>query len=98
MAWPRKWHLKRIGPDIVLQKQYRPPLDKVVIEVPAGLIDAGETAEQAAVRELEEETGYIGVVGQTSSIMFNGELHCDLLFRVILLTDNPARRSGVLHY
>ena len=28
------------------------------IELPAGLIDEGETAEQAAIRELEEETGY----------------------------------------
>ncbi|EHL00702.1 putative ADP-ribose pyrophosphatase [Glarea lozoyensis 74030] len=49
-----------------------PPLDKVVIEVPAGLVDAGETAEQAAVRELKEETGYVGVVSESSPVMFNG--------------------------
>ena len=55
-----------------MQKQYRPPVDKVCIEVPAGLVDAGETAEQAAVRELKEETGYVGVVSETSPIMFNG--------------------------
>ncbi|KIM57660.1 hypothetical protein SCLCIDRAFT_130000 [Scleroderma citrinum Foug A] len=42
----------------VVVEQYRPPIDKVVVELPAGLIDAEETAEQAAVRELEEETGY----------------------------------------
>jgi 8-oxo-dGTP pyrophosphatase MutT (NUDIX family) len=40
--------------------------------VPAGLIDAGETAEEAAVRELKEETGYIGVVSESSPVMFNG--------------------------
>lgn len=56
----------------MLQKQYRPPIDKVVIEVPAGLVDAGETAEQAAVRELKEETGYVGVVSESSPVMFNG--------------------------
>ena len=56
-----------------MQKQYRPPIDKVIIEFPAGLIDAGETAEEAAVRELKEETGYVGVASQTSTIMFNGE-------------------------
>lgn len=64
---------RSIGPEIILQKQYRPPLDKVTIEVPAGLIDEGETAEQAAVRELREETGYIGKATQSSPIMFNGE-------------------------
>jgi ADP-ribose pyrophosphatase len=30
----------------------------LLIELPAGLVDGGETAEQAAIRELEEETGY----------------------------------------
>ncbi|KAI8715050.1 Nudix hydrolase domain-containing protein [Fusarium sp. LHS14.1] len=38
--------------------QYRPPLDAYTIEWPAGLIDAEETPEQAAVREFKEETGY----------------------------------------
>ncbi|THH31377.1 hypothetical protein EUX98_g2830 [Antrodiella citrinella] len=42
----------------VIIEQYRPPIDKFVVELPAGLIDKGETAEQAAIRELEEETGY----------------------------------------
>ncbi|KAF9002000.1 NUDIX hydrolase domain-like protein [Cyathus striatus] len=42
----------------VVIEQYRPPIDKFIIELPAGLIDEGETAEEAAVRELEEETGY----------------------------------------
>jgi ADP-ribose pyrophosphatase len=58
-----------------LQKQYRPPVDKIVIEVPAGLIDAGETPEECAVRELLEETGYVGVAGERSPIMFNGIHH-----------------------
>lgn len=38
--------------------QYRPPLDSYTVEWPAGLIDADETAEQAARREFKEETGY----------------------------------------
>jgi 8-oxo-dGTP pyrophosphatase MutT (NUDIX family) len=63
-----------VGPEVLLQKQFRPPLDKVVIEVPAGLVDAGETAEEAAVRELKEETGYVGTVSETSPVMFNGTI------------------------
>ncbi|KAK7751126.1 ADP-ribose diphosphatase [Diatrype stigma] len=59
------------GPEIVLQKQYRPPIDKVCIEVPAGLVDEGETAEAAALRELKEETGYVGRIAETSPMMFN---------------------------
>lgn len=54
-AWPY-----RSGPEIVLQKQFRPPANQIMIEVPAGLVDEGETAEQSAVRELKEETGYVG--------------------------------------
>ncbi|KAF4971534.1 hypothetical protein FZEAL_9818 [Fusarium zealandicum] len=38
--------------------QYRPPLDAYTIEWPAGLVDADEKPEEAAVREFKEETGY----------------------------------------
>jgi ADP-ribose pyrophosphatase len=38
--------------------QYRPPLDAYTVEWPAGLVDAEESAEEAAVREFKEETGY----------------------------------------
>ena len=42
---------------IILEAQYRPSQDAIVVEMPAGLIDQGEDAAQAAVRELKEETG-----------------------------------------
>lgn len=42
--------------------QYRPPTQAICVEFPAGLIDAGETPEEAAIRELKEETGYSGKV------------------------------------
>ncbi|MCJ1400180.1 hypothetical protein MMC11_003384 [Xylographa trunciseda] len=42
--------------------QYRPPVQAMCVEFPAGLIDEGESPEEAAVRELKEETGYEGKV------------------------------------
>lgn len=38
---------------IVIVKQYRPPIKGWILEFPAGLIDAGETAEATALRELK---------------------------------------------
>ncbi|KAK3322800.1 NUDIX hydrolase domain-like protein [Apodospora peruviana] len=45
-------------PSTLIVIQYRPPHDAYTIEWPAGLIDANETPEEAAVREFKEETGY----------------------------------------
>ncbi|KAM0277501.1 hypothetical protein ACHAQH_005779 [Verticillium albo-atrum] len=77
---------KDSGPEIVLQKQYRPPIDAISIEVPAGLVDAGETAEQAAVRELKEETGYVGVASETSPVMFNDPGFCNTNTKMVHVT------------
>lgn len=45
---------------VILIRQFRPPVGKWVVELPAGLIDGGEAPEVAAFRELQEETGYVG--------------------------------------
>ena len=44
---------------IVTVKQFRFGVAKTTVEIPAGIIDKGEPPEQAAARELSEETGYI---------------------------------------
>jgi 8-oxo-dGTP pyrophosphatase MutT (NUDIX family) len=47
---------------LILIEQYRVPFQLPVLEFPAGLLDPGEQAGQAALRELAEETGYRGEV------------------------------------
>ena len=43
---------------LALIKQYRYPVKSIMIELPAGKIDAGENPETCALRELEEEIGF----------------------------------------
>ncbi len=43
---------------MLVVEQFRKPLEKMQVEIPAGKLDAGEEPEAAALRELEEETGY----------------------------------------
>jgi len=46
--------------ETLLVEQYRPPVGKRAVSFPAGLIDEGESPQDAALRELREETGYVG--------------------------------------
>lgn len=43
---------------LIMVRQYRYPINDFIYELPAGLVDRGETAREAALRELKEETGY----------------------------------------
>ena len=46
--------------NVVLTKQFRPGPEKILLELPGGLIDKKESPEEAARREFLEETGYSG--------------------------------------
>lgn len=66
---------------IVMVRQYRHAAQQTTLEMPGGVIDKGETAEEAAVREIREETGYAV-----------GELH--FLYKT---SPNPATNNNTAH-
>lgn len=57
---------------IPLVRQFRPAVETDVLELPSGAIDPGETPEQAARRELREETGC-----EAGELELLGRLHVD---------------------
>lgn len=45
--------------EVIMVKQFRYAFDKVLLEIPAGKLEKGEDPREAAIRELEEETGTV---------------------------------------
>jgi ADP-ribose pyrophosphatase len=77
---------------VVLIQQYRPSVGQVLWEIPAGGVNDGETAEEAAVRECEEEIGLVPGVVERIRGLYPAPGFCDeelIFFRVSSLTDPP---------
>ncbi|MBA5689315.1 NUDIX domain-containing protein [Rugamonas apoptosis] len=62
---------------VLMERQFRYPLDQVFIEFPAGKIDPGEDPLACAKRELEEETGYTAKDWQFVSVIHNAIAYSD---------------------
>ena len=56
---------------LVVERQYRYPMGRVMLEFPAGKIDAGEPPLACAMRELTEETGYAAGEWARAGILHN---------------------------
>lgn len=56
---------------VVVERQFRYPMGRVMLEFPAGKIDPGEPPLQCAVRELAEETGYTAREWARAGILHN---------------------------
>ena len=79
---------------VVLIRQYRYAVDERVWEIPAGRIDPGETPEEGARRELEEEIGYTAAALEPLCTFYTTPGFCDErmhLFRASGLRKVPAR-------
>ncbi len=67
---------------IVLVRQYRYPVDQTTFELPGGVIDKDEDPMQAAIREMQEETGY----------------HSDEVEFLCKLAPNPAINNNTAYF
>jgi len=72
------------GGRVIISRQYRPGIDEITDELPAGNIDGKETPKSTILRELLEETGYkpsrivyLGWFSMSNSNSFS-KLHCFL--------------------
>ena len=81
---------------MVLVKQFRKPLEKIVLEIPAGKIDPGEQDRpiETARRELEEETAYQAKVLEPVTAMYVSPGFANELLHIfyaedLIKVDNP---------
>ncbi|CAG1019223.1 ADP-ribose pyrophosphatase [Burkholderiaceae bacterium] len=56
---------------LVVERQFRYPLARVMLEFPAGKLETGEPVLQCAIRELAEETGYRAAEWARAGILHN---------------------------
>jgi 8-oxo-dGTP pyrophosphatase MutT (NUDIX family) len=76
----------------VMTEQYRHGTGKIALEFPAGIIDKGETPENAAIRELQEECGY--GIGEGRCPLGGGH---DNITYLGSFSVNPDRHRGRFH-
>jgi ADP-ribose pyrophosphatase len=71
----------------ILVRQYRHPLRRMSLEIPAGRIEPGQSALETAARELEEETGYLAQNFSLISAFYPTPGFCEEKLFVYLATE-----------
>ena len=72
---------------VLLVRQFRYPYEKVLTELPAGKLEIGEDPEQAALRELREETGAVPGTFQSLGELYPSPGYCGEIIRMYLARD-----------
>ncbi len=73
--------------DVLLVRQYKHGAGEILTELPAGMIDADETPEACAVRELAEETGYAGAAPEHVRTFFADPTNATGRFHLFVVRD-----------
>jgi ADP-ribose pyrophosphatase len=73
--------------NVIMVQQYRKPAEETLLEIPAGGIEKGEVPREAALRELQEETGYTADKIQHLSSFWTTPGFCTELMHAYLATD-----------
>ncbi|MFC3927853.1 NUDIX hydrolase [Streptococcus caprae] len=73
---------------IIIVKQYRKAIEQISYEIPAGKLEIGESGSErdAALRELEEETGYTGSISEIHEF-YTAIGFCNEKIKLYLATD-----------
>ena len=89
LAVPRAVFVVAITPggDVVLVRQYRHPVRDWTLEVPAGAVEDGESALDAARRELDEEVGGSSQSWRHLSTFYSSSAHLSLRSDAFLALD-----------
>lgn len=85
--------LARVGERILVVEQYRKPLGRNLVEIPAGKLERGEDPLEAAIRELQEETGYTAGRMEKIASFYSAPGFCDELLHLYLADDLKAGES-----
>ena len=80
---------------IILIKQYRYPIDKYIYELPAGKLDPGEEPLSCAIRELEEETGYVAGRIEHLTYIYTSPGFCDEKLDIYLATELERKEQNL---
>ena len=81
---------------VLLERQFRYPLGRAIVEFPAGKIDAGEPPFECAKRELLEETGYTARRWSYLGGLHNAIAYSDEKIEIYLAEDLERNGSGTL--
>lgn len=83
---------------IIFVKQFRYPLQKTLIELPAGKLDKNEDPLKCAIRELEEETGYKARLFEKLGSIYTAPGYCTEILHIYkatgLIPGNHNREEG----